>query len=384
MVSRRIGRGILAILVAMVVGIRARDINKKEHAKICEALVQTITLWKMVESKEWIPSMGLASALRVAIFGDERVGLVGDLKETLPEAYVIPGHRGQWCASCNHNEEKHPGKSIPHDIMCLCSTGRCEEPFQYHGWSGCKGYWTEHTLCGKTHEELGHPDGGGWWSKGGPETTQRSTGNLTKYLQISWNQTVWGCMKAAIQNNAPPKENIQMQLAKLNQTLEDFEKLLKGKNQKNTYGGSSDSTSDHASDQYTFYVHYGSCGDASHGGEAKKPWWKRLLEALKRNTNASREEEEAFFNSASTGSTAGYYGGSYQHTQGHPAQDGGPPQAVERSSTTQGNGSHTHGSINNTMGGHEEGNHTGSRFQYLRSSTTITRPLCLLSTSFLI
>ncbi|CCD13171.1 Variant surface glycoprotein [Trypanosoma congolense IL3000] len=386
--SRIIRKGILTILVATVVGIRAREINKNEHKKICDALKVSVGLWKMVQSKEWNPSIALASALGQAIFGNERGGNLEDLKETLPQAYVNPGHRGQWCGSCSHSGTHYPGISIPHDIMCLCSPGRCEEPFHYHYSDsyGCTLRWSWRTLCGKGHDDLGNEYSRGWFSMKSPAKIKQSTGNHTGYLQIPWKETVWGCIKDVLKISEKTHKTLEAQLNILNKTLQDFEKILKGRHTgMHKLGGTDKDTEDYASDEFTFHVRYGSCGDASHGGESKKPWWKKLLEGLTKSSNASREETEAFFNSASAGSTAGYYGGHYQHQQGHATPDGGPTPAGKRPSTTQGNGTQTQESTNITMGTHADGNYTAPRLEMLRSSTRITPPPSwLLNAAFLV
>ncbi|CCD15200.1 unnamed protein product [Trypanosoma congolense IL3000] len=144
----------------------AAKFNAEEHDALCNVLVAAVELWDIEESPESELPSALKTAINQAIFGKEKGGNLEDLYEALPDVYEHPGDREQWCGKCSPRYQRgpYPGKSIPHDLMCLCTPGKEGTPFpRSSSWSRLLG-WKRITLCGQRRWELIEEGHVGWYS----------------------------------------------------------------------------------------------------------------------------------------------------------------------------------------------------------------------------
>ncbi|CCD12480.1 Variant surface glycoprotein [Trypanosoma congolense IL3000] len=154
------------LLVMLLVGVYGKEKNHNgdEHDLLCKVLKAVVHKWGKEESTLSEP---LKKALKHTIFGyGSTGGTVESLKGKLPDDYKKEGaDRGQFCGQPYENsgyydaQERWPGHSAPHDLVCLCTTGE-------EGWPLNESVVeTENNrLCGQLKGALG---GGkdGWGSK---------------------------------------------------------------------------------------------------------------------------------------------------------------------------------------------------------------------------
>ncbi|CCD11706.1 Variant surface glycoprotein [Trypanosoma congolense IL3000] len=180
--------------------------NHEEHATLCGLLGAAATLYNSGRAGE-----KLRKALGQVIFGKEDGGSLADLKRGFPEEYGKDGGRHNSCGECRHNNHDHyPGKSIPHDLLCLCTMGENGAPFNSGG---------HYSLCGVTGDRWGCKakerntyyagDGQHW------DCTNQQNGQSTWHHEkrkTAWQQVVQTCLKR-----------------KINLTLKDALDTFKGK-----------------------------------------------------------------------------------------------------------------------------------------------------------
>ncbi|CCD17088.1 Variant surface glycoprotein [Trypanosoma congolense IL3000] len=383
---RMIVKGTCMIMVlAMVVNLvhaypPGTVFNDGEYKTLCPVFQASLDLWNATLNSEVKLSGGLKKALGQAIFGSASGGDMDSLKDELPKDYRNPGHRGRRCGLCRNKDSYFPGRSITHDIMCLCTPGKDAEPFYgYYWWFGYYYKANGFKLCGQLREEMGVDLSHGWYEEG--------TGKKANGLEKSWSAAVMGCVNSWRNSTKTANHSLEERLTKLKETLDIFtKKFFKDRNRWDKLGGFKEhSTESDGKDEKNIHVRYGPCGGS------KTPWWKRLQDLLRKNTNEKllikpsaamqaegsegepeeQEDEESLEEAGDmeSGEPTTQEGSSQQG----PIENGTQTMTQSRTNSTT--------SVVNTTG---VGNSTYPRLEYLRSSTTITRPLCLLSASFLI
>ncbi|CCD14069.1 unnamed protein product [Trypanosoma congolense IL3000] len=118
--------------------------NAEEHHALCDLLGAAVDLWQIAQNggSDSPPK----KALGQAIFGNANGGTLTDLERGSPTDYEEHGDRSALCGSCLHGRRHYPGKSIPHELPCLCTVGQNGAPFNNGGY---------HSLCGVTGGDWG-------------------------------------------------------------------------------------------------------------------------------------------------------------------------------------------------------------------------------------
>ncbi|CCD15612.1 Variant surface glycoprotein [Trypanosoma congolense IL3000] len=119
------------------------DHNSDKHGLLCNVLASTVSLFLSKRG-----GIQLQKAVRESIFGIGNRGEEDATNLKLPTEYDGQGSRKDLCGSCGDSEH-HPGGSIPHDILCLCTVGNGGAPFggdKYYSLCGLSG---EHWGCQK-------------------------------------------------------------------------------------------------------------------------------------------------------------------------------------------------------------------------------------------
>ncbi|CCD15157.1 Variant surface glycoprotein [Trypanosoma congolense IL3000] len=265
------------ILVVMCLVVRAEESGKKDHNgdahnALCALLKAAVTKWGNGGQDLSEP---LKKALGRTLFGNERGGDVTSLKGDLPEDYKneegkLP-LRFTWCGRPleGATEKKNawwPGHSAPHDLVCLCTTGKTGYPFNDVG----SGSGTDTKLCGQPKEALG---GGsdGWASSGG--TIQQ--------INATWVNITQKCLEAA-KNGKNLKDALGDFLKKLKKAPREKypERYQLGEGTSDEYacGGGG-----------TICVMYYNDTTVTQQQHAI-PWWTELEEAI--NNQAYTEQEQ--------------------------------------------------------------------------------------------
>ncbi|CCD17042.1 unnamed protein product, partial [Trypanosoma congolense IL3000] len=105
------------------------DFNGDYYDYLCNVFQATAELWEASKKSNKVPNPELQSALDKALFGNYGKRDLQEIKKTLPEDYKQLRNRKEWCGSCKNSERYYPGRSITHDLMCLCAPGYYGEPF---------------------------------------------------------------------------------------------------------------------------------------------------------------------------------------------------------------------------------------------------------------
>ncbi|CCD12155.1 unnamed protein product, partial [Trypanosoma congolense IL3000] len=206
-------RGLMTVL--LMIGVTFVDgggkhYNNAEHDLLCDVLKAAVGLWQNRENRNGL----LGRALAQTIFGTrDRVEDVTNIK--FPSVYTSPDYRLDWCGDCDDPSGPYPGRSISHDLICLCTVGGGGAPFNFGA----------ETLCGKKQGDLVcegctepfHLAGGrdhGW------------DGNQSgkQQLQNTWNKIVLACLTNGTNGN-------------LKAALDNFTSSLGGKKQLGGQGG---------------------------------------------------------------------------------------------------------------------------------------------------
>ncbi|CCD14555.1 Variant surface glycoprotein [Trypanosoma congolense IL3000] len=152
--------------------------NGKEHDLLCGLLGAAVKKWKTTNHP------GVKEDLAQAIFGNKN-GKVDPGELQFPYSKEYSGNREVYCGKCHGNPEHYPGKSIPHDLICLCTVGTSGYPFVEHS--------SINQLCGKERKDLGCENCGtssritvqGW----------STSGNGKTHLENTWNKIVKPCLQ---------------------------------------------------------------------------------------------------------------------------------------------------------------------------------------------
>ncbi|CCD11965.1 Variant surface glycoprotein [Trypanosoma congolense IL3000] len=181
----------LVIVFAMGIGVGAenpKDHNKDEHEALCSVLSLAVTLFESGQAGN-----KLQKALGWALFGSETgESNTASLLAAPPPEYHNPGNRQYSCGTCTHSDQNdYPGKSIPHDLVCMCTVGQGGYPF-------LEGYEGTPTLCGKSAADLGCAQDAGkgchkrnvhWWTESNSHNEQ-----ARKHVNATWNSVVKPCL----------------------------------------------------------------------------------------------------------------------------------------------------------------------------------------------
>ncbi|CCD14896.1 unnamed protein product, partial [Trypanosoma congolense IL3000] len=179
---------IMVIVVTVGMATVGDNHNGKKHDTLCGLLSAAVSIF---QSGKGGPV--LRKALQRAIFGGESGALsLKTLIETPPEEFKNPGRRANWCGACRYIGEAYPGKSIPHDLICLCTVGENGYPFKESSIT---------KLCGLSATELGCSrdssprceagDGEGW--------SELSTGTSAKeHIDATWKTAVAKCLREGL------------------------------------------------------------------------------------------------------------------------------------------------------------------------------------------
>ncbi|CCD16707.1 Variant surface glycoprotein, partial [Trypanosoma congolense IL3000] len=160
--------------------------NGDKHEALCSILASAVSILNSGRG-----GSNLQGALRRAIFGSKTGGNITTLLGGLPSTHHDPGNRKNWCGTCTHSDSNnYPGKSIPHDLLCLCTIGENGYPFTSYG--------LVRQLCGRSATDLGCEMGGrsrcnngnghGWSDSKHGEQARR-------HLSTTWDSVVNTCLQ---------------------------------------------------------------------------------------------------------------------------------------------------------------------------------------------
>ncbi|CCD15735.1 Variant surface glycoprotein [Trypanosoma congolense IL3000] len=395
MESRRIGRGILAIVVFMAMvmnGVRGGDFgnygrgydfNGAEHNALCGVFRAAVDLWNASRKSDLKLGGGLETSLGQAIFGNTRSKKLETITDALPKEYKNHkiSQRGVLCGTCKYGEQPHyPGRSITHDLMCLCTSGKYGEPFYSYFWN----YFffrysfstTSYTLCGKKREQLVKDENEGWYEEG---RHKQATG-----LDKSWKNVVWGCLSSSKREEGIESHDLKEKVSRLMETMRNFTTVLKVVDGRHRLGGvHGHNSKGDGKDEKSMHVHYDTCDII------RKPWWKRLNETL----NGKDPEALLVDRSTPTPSVEGMedtdgeseFFGEEQNTESE------GPTPLAGSPLQSNNGTQIQGPTNSTestvipLNTSASGNSTYPRLEYLRSHAVKNLPCSwFLGASFFI
>ncbi|CCD16402.1 Variant surface glycoprotein [Trypanosoma congolense IL3000] len=146
--------------------------NGDKHGLLCGLLGATVHKWKTTNHP------GVKKALGQAIFGSTQGGWDLNKFELHPD-FNKGGSRGSLCGKCLGTPDHYPGKSIPHDLLCLCTVGENGHPFT--------SYESITKLCGRAKNDLtaGNQNHQGWHSSNSGIAHQKNT----------WDKIVKPCLQ---------------------------------------------------------------------------------------------------------------------------------------------------------------------------------------------
>ncbi|CCD15568.1 Variant surface glycoprotein [Trypanosoma congolense IL3000] len=249
--------------------------NGKEHDALCSVFQSGLDLWNASRNSDLKLASGLESALGQALFGNIVRKDLSGITQGPPVAYKSdkPKHRGIWCGTCN-NKYYYPGSSITHDLLCLCTAGQYGRPYYGHFWLfGWHPKETSFKLCGKERANMVENENSGWHAKTYYKNQQ------AKDLDKTWRTVVWGCYNSWKSKAVQRSHNLEERLRALTGAMENFtNKLTIDRNKWHKLGGFQEHTESDGSDERHIHVRYGPCNNA------RKPWWRRLQEALRGKT----------------------------------------------------------------------------------------------------
>ncbi|CCD13079.1 Variant surface glycoprotein [Trypanosoma congolense IL3000] len=315
-------------LVMVLVGVYGNEKNHNgdEHDRLCQVLSAAV---RVLQSNG--VSETLREALRITVFGNRSGGNLDALKETLPGNYDVPNgsNRGIVCGqppdglSRTGENPRWPGHSAPHDLVCLCTTGRNGYPF--NNVRSVTGSATK--LCGQPKQALGGGNGG-WDTKSRQEGIQQGT----EEIKATWASVTKKCLEPDINGKG------------LSEALANFlEKLDKKEDprveHKDRYQLGVDDADPYPCSGYTkICVMY-------YNNTAKNypmPWWLGLENALKteekkEEQNKKQDEEERNKNKKNPEKARPKDNSQYPHTHRTATLKSTPPTTEETEQTNHEN-----------------------------------------------
>ncbi|CCD17112.1 Variant surface glycoprotein [Trypanosoma congolense IL3000] len=291
--------------------------NGDHHATLCGLLGTAAHKWKTTNHP------GVKKALSQAIFGHTQGGDIEKHSQVLPSDYHQSGNRENWCWHCKNYETHHPGKSIPHDLLCLCTVGS-----KGHEYSD-----RTSSLCGRNGVVLNVVHG---WS---------SSNSGVEHLKDAWEKIVKPCL----QNG--PRVNIDQAVANFSSSMENRDTP----NWSASHTGNCKGDSGHSS------ICVGYDGWCLHGNDYHL-WWKDFVWALRApNLTEDQLNSTTFLNATRDTADSSQTGQQGSSTQAMPS-------TTSASSTTE-----------------ESPGKVLPLLSNQQSSASLTHPLlCLLSASFFI
>ncbi|CCD15301.1 Variant surface glycoprotein [Trypanosoma congolense IL3000] len=344
--------------------------NDVEYKALCEVFKASADLWDASKSAGKVPSNVLKSALSQALFGSTGGGDLESLKDELPKEYLDPGQRKYRCGYCDYKTDTYAGKSITHDLMCLCTPGKDAEPFYGYYWWLFGYYYKENgfKLCGTLKEEMGVDRSHGWYEE------QKKRG--TKGLEKAWKTVIMGCLKKWKNSSKTVSQDVTEKVKKLSMAMQNFTKALRRVNGLDKLGGFDEHNEADGTTERNLHVRYGNCE------KKRKPWWKRLNETL----NGKTPEDVLVDPSVSAQPTGAIDepeedGEFLEESHGESFESESPAtQTSDSLQKNNGNSTHiptTNSSNNRTMDTFnktDSRNSTFPRIEYLRSNTPKTPP----------
>ncbi|CCD15850.1 Variant surface glycoprotein [Trypanosoma congolense IL3000] len=391
MYPRRIGTSTwvaIVLAITMVVkGVRGGvysdewELNGVDHHHLCEVFKATAELWEASRQSEMKLDSGLEAALRQALFSNVGKKDLASITEAVPAAYrpAKPVHRGTWCGSCKNSERYYPGRSITHDLMCLCSAGYYGNPF--YGFYLFFFKETGFKLCGRERKDMIKDRHHGWYAYNGY--------GLTKGLDKPWRTIVWGCVNSREKTFGTGIQDLTAKVKKLSGAMKNFTAILKVVNGRYKLGGFQGHTESDGSSETNMHVLYDTCDDK------KKPWWKRLNETLTSKTpeqllvprktqSPSSEPSEELNDGPEEELLEGFAGEEGLEPESSTADGGSAPQVdTENATQIQGPTNSTESTVI-PLNATASGNSSHPRLEYLRSGSHINQPLLFLGAIFLI
>ncbi|CCD14182.1 Variant surface glycoprotein [Trypanosoma congolense IL3000] len=258
---------------------RKTDHNLEEYNALCNLLKIAVHEWKELKSRG--NEGPLKKALGRTIFGDDSGGdLEGVKSKAFPQVYnglkESSLSRLLWCGGPYDEDSrknwKHqprwPGHSVPHDLVCLCTTGG-------HGWpfNNPAGDTVKNSLCGKPKEALEASENQGWGTG-----IQSHKGE--KQIKATWSSITEDCLKDAGQEGNL-KDALEKFIAKLNCTgASNHGKRCKlGEGDFVTYPCNGN--------EKVCVMYHNSTDTMEH-----KPWWVDLKNVLDTAEQQKKNEEE--------------------------------------------------------------------------------------------
>ncbi|CCD11709.1 Variant surface glycoprotein [Trypanosoma congolense IL3000] len=229
--------------------------NEDHHDALCGLLGAAVRKWKRTHNPT------TKKVLAQAIFGNESGGNLNTLLAGLPETHHKPGNRHNWCGSCAYGGDHYPGKSIPHDMLCMCTVGEGGFPFLAYSDK------PETKLCGKSAADLGcknqQDSGNGchsnqhWWTTS--TKSHNGNGEAKVHLNVTWEKVVKPCLQGG-------------HIGRAKKTL--LEKLNVGEYSSPRWGWGHTNCGGDYSDVCVSYGHQ------CHDNPKSPQWWQELYEAL--------------------------------------------------------------------------------------------------------
>ncbi|CCD16944.1 Variant surface glycoprotein [Trypanosoma congolense IL3000] len=249
--------------------------NDNEHKALCDVLGAAVTLWDRVKDQD----TPFRKALGRAIFGKEDGRNLDDFKKMLPAEYRGDESGKSSCGECRFDPTHYPGRSIPHDLLCLCTAGENGAPFNSGGHHSLCGVSGDDWGCMVTQIQTGYVGTQQPWNCDGKKW---STYWDSERLQKAWVQVVASCLT---RRNVT---DLRSALTALNRQKESS-KIPNWNRHSTTCGGSSGD------------ICVGSIGWCGKSGGSQFLQWREVLEDLKdtdfneikKNTGKRRIRREA-------------------------------------------------------------------------------------------
>ncbi|CCD14173.1 Variant surface glycoprotein [Trypanosoma congolense IL3000] len=245
---------VVGVVTGTAAGKMVKSHNHHELADLCEVLGAAVIL-----SNCGAAGARLRKALGQVIFWKHAGGNLENLQKVFPEEYgkecAEPTH---WGSSYTTTLTTTPGKSIPHDLLCMCTVGSGGFPF-YSGTDNTR------TLCHKSAKELGCGMGSGSGCPNGHGWTETNSNNhASKHLKATWDSIVKTCLTKAPNTTL---EHAQNSLEEHLNPKDGYSSVFWARGHTTCGGVNGD-----------ICVNYNKCDKAS--GRDFPQWWEALQDAL--------------------------------------------------------------------------------------------------------
>ncbi|CCD15340.1 Variant surface glycoprotein [Trypanosoma congolense IL3000] len=353
------------------------NFNGMDHDALCAVFQASADLWNASRNSDRRLTKGLEKYLGQSLFGNTGSRNLEAITDALPKEYNNHkiSQRGVLCGTCKYREQPHyPGKSIPHDLMCLCTPGKYGEPFYGYWFFGLISEDTGFKLCGKEKTDMVNNNHDGWYEDG------KKKGK--KGLEKPWKAVIWGCLNQWKNKVTTESQDLAGKVNKLIETMKNFTTVVKESKGRSKLGGMHDHhTASDGKDEKSMHVHYDTCRGI------RKPWWKKLNETL----NGKNPEALLVDRSTTTPSEEGMEDtdGESEFLEEVENTESEGPTPLAGSALQSNNGTQIQGPTNSTestvtpLNTSATGNSSHPRLEYLRSGSQINQPLLFPSAIFL-